>query len=157
MDLREIPPGETARAYLAMKELRTNLDDEAEFVRLVNEVQRPQGYRLIGVFDGENDAAAVGGFRELNNLAWGHCLYLDDLSTRSAFRRHGYGRAILDWLGGEAARLGCEQLHLDSGVGLDRAAAHRLYFNCGLVITSHHFARELEKSGTGTFLSGRPG
>lgn len=41
----------------------------------------------------------------------------------------------------EATRLGCGQLHLDSGVGIDRADAHRLYMNAGLVISAHHFAR----------------
>jgi hypothetical protein len=50
---------------------------------------------------------------------------------------------LLDWLLEEAARLGCDQLHLDSGVGLDRAGAHRLYLNAGMVIASHHFARRV--------------
>ena len=34
-----------------MRALRTHYTDEAEFVRRVNEVQRPQGYRLVGAFD----------------------------------------------------------------------------------------------------------
>ena len=49
--------------------------------------------------------------------------------------------ALLDWLLEEAARLGCDQLHLDSGFGLDRADAHRLYLDSGMVISAHHFAR----------------
>jgi hypothetical protein len=31
---------------------------------------------------------------------------------------------LLEWLGDEAWRLGCDEFHLDSGVGLDRADAH---------------------------------
>ena len=144
MDVREIQPPDTGLAFLAMKALRTHLADEAEFVRRVDEVQRPEGYRLIGAFDREEPAAAaVAGFREGNNLAWGHFMYVDDLATRPEFRRRGLGRGLLVWLAREAARLGCEQLHLDSGVGLERADAHRLYLNSGLVISSHHFAREL--------------
>ena len=144
MNVREILPPDTGTAFLAMKALRTHVADEAEFVRLVDEVQRPEGYRLIGAFDREEKAAAaVAGFREGNNLAWGHFLYVDDLATRPEFRRRGLGRALLVWLAREAATLGCEQLHLDSGVGLDRAAAHRLYFNSGLTITAHHFAHKL--------------
>jgi hypothetical protein len=50
---------------------------------------------------------------------------------------------LLEWLREEAERLGCEQLHLDSGVGADRTDAHRLYFNAGLAISSLHFARRL--------------
>jgi len=144
VDVREIQPPDTGLAFLAMKALRTHLADEAEFVRRVDEVQRPEGYRLIGAFDREEPAAAaVAGFREGNNLAWGHFMYVDDLATRPEFRRRGLGRGLLVWLAREAARLGCEQLHLDSGVGLERADAHRLYLNSGLVISSHHFAREL--------------
>ena len=144
MDVREIQPGQTASAYLAMKELRTHLGDEAEFVRLVDEVQRPEGYRLVGAFDREEPpAAAAAGFRTGHNLAWGRFLYVDDLATRPQFRRRGLGSALLVWLAREAATLGCEQLHLDSGVGLERADAHRLYLSSGLAISAHHFARRL--------------
>jgi hypothetical protein len=41
----------------------------------------------------------------------------------------------------EARSEGCGQIHLDSGVELDRAHAHRLYLNAGMVISAHHFAR----------------
>jgi GNAT superfamily N-acetyltransferase len=144
MQIREIQPGDTGSAFLAMKALRTHVADEAEFVRRVDEVQRPEGYRLVGAFDAEEPAAAaVAGFREGNNLAWGHFLYVDDLATRPEFRRRGLGRGLLVWLAREAAKLGCGELHLDSGVQLERADAHRLYLNSGLVITSHHFARKL--------------
>jgi GNAT superfamily N-acetyltransferase len=144
VDIREIQPGDTGTAFLAMNALRTHVPDEAQFIRRVDEVQRPEGYRLVGAFDREEPAAAaVAGFREGNNLAWGHFLYVDDLATRPEFRRRGLGRGLLVWLAREAARLGCEELHLDSGVQLERADAHRLYLNSGLVITSHHFARRL--------------
>jgi GNAT superfamily N-acetyltransferase len=127
-----------------MRELRTGLADEKSFVRRVDEVQRAQGYRLVGVFEeGNSEAAAVAGFRIIDMLAWGHCLYVDDLSTLPEARRRGHGRALMDWLGEEAQRLGCDQLHLDSGVGIDRADAHRLYLNSGLVIAAHHFARRV--------------
>ena len=43
----------------------------------------------------------------------------------------------------EARRSGCEGLHLDSGVGADRAPAHRLYVRHELRISAHHFERDL--------------
>jgi GNAT superfamily N-acetyltransferase len=58
--------------------------------------------------------------------------------------RRGHGRALLRWLLEEAGRQGCDQLHLDSGVGLDRADAHRLYLNAGMVISAHHFTRQVQ-------------
>ena len=125
-----------------MKALRTDLADEGSFVGRVDDVQRAEGYRLIGAFEeGTQNAVAVAGFRTGYSLAWGHYLYVDDLSTLPQARRRGHGQSLLEWLIDEGKRLGCEQLHLDSGVGLDRAAAHRLYLNAGLVIASHHFAR----------------
>lgn len=123
-----------------MRSLRSHHDDEAEFVRRVDEVQRPEGYRLVGVFN-DGRCVAVAGFRVLHNLAWGDCLYVDDLATHPDARRRGHGRALLEWCAAEARRAGCTALHLDSGVGPEREDAHRLYFNAGLRITSYHFAQ----------------
>lgn len=140
--IREVVPPDTGSVFRAMRVLRTDLGDEDSFVRRVDDVQRPEGYRLAGVFEEDaSEAVAVAGFRIGHSLAWGHYLYVDDLSTVPEARRRGHGRALLGWLLEEAARSGCDQLHLDSGVGLDRAPAHRLYLNAGMVIASHHFAR----------------
>jgi GNAT superfamily N-acetyltransferase len=128
-----------------MQVLRPHFADEAGFVERVDDVQRGEGYRLVGVFEDElAHALAVAGFRVGHMLAWGRFLYVDDLSTLPEARRRGYGRQLLDWLGEEAKRLGCDQLHLDSGVGPDRIDAHRLYFNAGLAISSFHFVRRLQ-------------
>jgi GNAT superfamily N-acetyltransferase len=116
-------------------------------VRRVDEIQRPDGYRLVGVFEDDGRCTAVAGFRLIRSLAWGDCLYVDDLSTHPAGRRRGHGRALLEWCAAEAERLGCGQLHLDSGVGPEREDAHRLYFNTGLRITSYHFAKPVAASG----------
>jgi GNAT superfamily N-acetyltransferase len=123
-----------------MRALRTHHEHEAAFVRRVDDVQRPQGYRLVGAFEGER-CLAVAGFRVLHTLAWGDAVYVDDLSTHPDGRRRGYGRALLEWCAEEAKRLGCEQLHLDSGVEANRLDAHRLYLNTGMRITSFHFAK----------------
>ena len=124
-----------------MKELRPHLSDEAEFVRLVDEVQRPEGYRLVGAFE-DYAVVAVAGFREVNDLADGHHVYVDDLSTRAEFRRRGHARALLDWIHEDATRLGCNNVQLDSAVGPARWDAHRLYLNAGYVIAAHHFLRK---------------
>jgi len=142
--LRELTPDETGLAYEAMLELRPRIGTREQFVDRVNRVQRAEGYRLVGVFeDGEEQAATAGGFRVIHFLAWGDAMYLDDLSTRAAFRGRGHGGEILDWCMAEARRLGLEQFHLDSGVGIDRMAAHRLYLNKGMRISSHHFQIEI--------------
>ena len=142
MTVREILPPDTPLAFEAMRELRPHLTDAGSFAARVDELQRPEGYRLVGAFDADGKpAAAVAGFRAGHNLAWGHYVYVDDLSTHPEARRRGHARAIVDWLLEEARRLGCDELHLDSGVGDARADAHRLYLNARMRITSHHFAR----------------
>lgn len=143
MSVAELAAGETGRAFEAMRALRPHLAGEAEFARRVDELQRPQGYRLAAVVEDDGAVTAVAGFRVLEMLAYGRVLYVDDLSTLPAARRRGHGRALLDWCAAEAVRAGCDALHLDSGVGPHRQDAHRLYFNCGMRISSHHFQREL--------------
>ncbi|HEU0315741.1 MAG TPA: GNAT family N-acetyltransferase, partial [Solirubrobacteraceae bacterium] len=141
-DVREILPPDTALAFRAMRELRPHWGEEAEFVRRVDELQRPAGYRIVGSFDpGSPHAAAVAGFREGHNLAWGHFVYVDDLSSHPDARGRGHGGAVLDWVHEEAARLGVDDVHLDSGVGPEREDAHRLYFNKRYRIASYHFVR----------------
>jgi GNAT superfamily N-acetyltransferase len=144
-EIRELLPPETGLAFETMRELRPEIGDAQSFVRRVDEVQRAEGYRVVAAFEpGTSEPSAAAGFRICHSLAWGHYLYVDDLSTKSTERRRGHAAALLEWLLEEAKRLGCDQLHLDSGVGLDRAAAHRLYLNSGLVISAHHFARYVE-------------
>ena len=140
--IRELAAGETQLAYAAMLELRPKIGSSADFVRTVNDRQRPQGYRLIGSFDDDDEqAAGAAGFRVLDYLAWGHALYCDDLTTREKYRGRGHAGALMDWMVEEARRLGCGEFHLDSGVGPDRTTAHRLYFNKRMRISAFHFQR----------------
>ena len=142
-ELREIPSAESHRATPALLELRPHLGSLEALVAEVD-AQRASGYRVIGSFEpGEADAAAVAGFCVGVSLAWGRFLYVHDLVTRAALRGRGHADSLMSWLEAEARDRRCGQLHLDSGVGPERADAHRLYFRHGLRITSHHFAREL--------------
>jgi len=125
-----------------MRALRTHCGDEREFVRRVDQQQRPDGYRLVGAFEGDR-CVAVTGFRLVRNLAWGDAVYVDDLSTLPEARGRGHGAALLEWCAAEARRLGCLELHLDSALGPEREDAHRLYFNQRLSIASYHFMKSL--------------
>lgn len=144
IEVREIHVGETAQAAPAMLELRPRWETAEALVAYVDGALRPAGYRIVGVFDDRGpEASAVAGFREARSLAWGHHVYVDDVSTIAAARRSGHGERLMEWLAEEAGRLGCTGLHLDSGVGVDRAAAHRLYMRNGLRISAHHFERSI--------------
>ena len=142
-EVRELGEGESRVAAAALLELRPQLETPEAVVERVDS-QRAAGYRLAGSFERDDeDAAAVAGFRIGESLAWGHHVYVDDLVTRAALRGRGHADAVMAWVAEEARARGCRQLHLDSGVGPERADAHRFYFRHGLVISSYHFARRL--------------
>lgn len=143
-EIRELAPGETHLAHEAMRWLRPAYEREDAFVAHVEDVLRPAGYRLLAVLVAPVEhALAVAGFRAGASLAWGRYVYVDDLSTLPDARRQGHAGALLESVAEEGRRLGCEQLHLDSGTGPERFDAHRLYHGHGLSISSHHFARRL--------------
>lgn len=124
-----------ARCFAVMQELRPHLSQE-QFLQQVAR-QQAQGYRLVFA-EREGIVRAVAGFRIMENLAWGCFLYIDDLVTRAQDHGSGDGSALYDWIVQEALRLGCVQVHLDSGV--QRFGAHRFYLHKGMDITAHHFA-----------------
>jgi GNAT superfamily N-acetyltransferase len=142
-EARELQVGESHRAAVALLELRPRFETPERITSQID-AQRAAGYRVVASFeDDDEDAAAVAGFRIVDNLAWGRFAYVDDLVTRAALRGRGHADAVMAWVEREALRQGCGELHLDSGVGPDRADAHRFYFRHGMRIASYHFGRAL--------------
>ena len=144
IEVCEIFQGQTLRVAEALLVLRPRWKTADAIVDFVDTDLRPFGYRLVGSFDcGRDSAVSVVGFRELWSTAWGHYLYIDDLSTVADARGHGHGDALMQWVIAEAQRRNCEAVHLDSGVGSDRSPAQRLYMRNRLQISAHHFSLEL--------------
>ena len=125
---------EIARCYPVMVQLRPHLEETAFLERVRRQMQ--QGYRLVARLE-EESVVAVAGYRFGENLASGRHLYVDDLVTDEGGRSRGYGRELLSWLIERARELDCATLELDSGV--QRAAAHRFYFENRMTISSFHF------------------
>ena len=140
--VRELHAGETELAYEVMLELRPDVGPRSEFVLYVDDVLRPEGYRLAAAFDG-GDARAVAGFRIGHMLHRGRNMYVDDLVTLADHHGAGYGTSLMEWLQQEAVRAGCKSFHLDSGT--HREQAHRFYFARGLTISSFHFWTPLSR------------
>ena len=128
-----------SQCFPVLRQLRPHVA-EADFVPRIRR-QMEAGYQLACV-EADGQPVAVAGYRLLENLAWGRFLYVDDLVTDAAHRSQGHGEKLFEWLVEEAKRLGCGELHLDSGV--QRFAAHRFYLRQRMDITSHHFALRLE-------------
>ena len=127
-----------ASCFPVMVELRPHLTSKTFVARVL--AQQAQGYQLAYLTEAEAPVA-VAGFRISHNLAWGRFLYVDDLVTLAEQRSHGYGAALLAWLHSYAAKAGCEQLHLDSG--MQRKEAHRFYEREGIEIVGYHFSQTI--------------
>ena len=131
---------EIRRCYPVMRELRTRIANEEEFVTRVLRQQK-QGY-LLAFVESDGEICAVAGYRFLESLFSGKNLYVDDLVTRESDRSLGFGGQLLDWLITQAREHGCENLELDSGV--QRFDAHRFYFSKRMSISSYHFRIKIE-------------
>lgn len=141
MKIEELAAERTWLAFDPMRQLRPHLTSTG-FVRLVNEVQRPEGYRLVASWDGElGRVVAALGFRRVTSLADGRTLLVDDLTTLLAARGRGHATRLLAWAEREARRLGCEHIHLAAGT--HRYDAHRLALRAGYSIRSFELCRRL--------------
>jgi GNAT superfamily N-acetyltransferase len=129
------------RCLPVLRQLRPHLTDSADAVARVRR-QAQTGFRL-GFLTAADRVVAVAGFRLRENLAWGRFLYVDDLVTDETQRSNGHGEKLLAWLIDHAKEMGCDQVHLDSGV--QRFDAHRFYLRHRFRITSHHFAMTLRE------------
>jgi GNAT superfamily N-acetyltransferase len=129
---------EIAACYPVMRELRPHIA-EAQFLFRVRSQERT-GYRLA-YFQEPSVVVAVAGFRLGENLAWGRFLYVDDLVTLPGQRSKGHGAKLLSWLKEQAAKEGCEQMHLDSGI--QRTEAHRFYEREGMTMSGLHFVEKI--------------
>ena len=125
--------------YLAVLEvllqLRTNYDLESLSAQIKK--QESEGYQLIYV-KSPDGILGVAGFVVGEKLAWGKHIYVDDLVTSASHRSSGVGEFLLSWIKDYALEIGCEQIHLDSGV--QRFPAHKFYLREGFHIASHHFS-----------------
>ena len=136
-----ITADEIRRCYPVMRELRTHISEEQDFINRVLRQQK-QGYQLAFLESG-GEICAVAGYRFLESLFSGKNLYVDDLVTRANDRSRGHGSELLDWLFEEARKQGCESFELDSGV--QRFDAHRFYFSKRMSISSYHFRIKVDQ------------
>ncbi|MHB8921626.1 MAG: GNAT family N-acetyltransferase [Halothiobacillus sp.] len=123
-----------AACYPVMCELRPHVAED-QFLSRVRS-QEKSGYRLAFLHE-QDGLVAVAGFRVGENLAWGRFLYVDDLVTLPTHRSKGYGAKMISWLKEYAAKEGCLQMHLDSGI--QRKEAHRFYEREGMAVAGFHF------------------
>ncbi len=141
--IKPIGAAETAQAAAALCELWPRYS-ALEVTSRIDELLRPNGYQMIGLWaEGSASAVCVLGYRIQYSLWLGKSFYVVDIATLPECRGKGYASQLMAWAEDEAVRQGCSAVHLDSGVGPDRAAAHRLYMARHYQISCHHFLKRL--------------
>lgn len=132
---------EILECFPVFKVLRPHLGDAgpSAFLDRVRS-QQQRGYEVAYVRDAGEIVSATG-YRELEFLAWGRVLYVDDLITDPARLGRGFAGTLMDWLISLARQRRCAELHLDTGY--QRHAAHRLYLSRGLQLNCHHLAMKI--------------
>jgi len=133
---------EITACFAVLSELRPQLRAE-QFVATIRHLMETTNFALAFLED--DGIKAVAGYRVSEWLHSGKYLEIEDLVASSAARSKGYGGALFDWLLAEAAREGCQQLRLVSGV--KRADAHRFYLRKGMVMEAHYFSMNVTARG----------
>lgn len=95
-------------AFPVIKQLRTHLNED-EYMHLVKEAVKAEGYRQFGLFE-ENEIVAVIGFQPMITLYYGKFVWVCDLVTDSRKRSKGYGEKLLNFLHEYAKRKGLKKL-----------------------------------------------
>jgi GNAT superfamily N-acetyltransferase len=126
---------EFEKAAEVLLQLRDTYDKET-LLRQIKKQQR-HGYQIAYV-ESDGEVLCVAGFVVGVKLAWGKHIYVDDLVTAKSHRSAGAGAPMIAWLKAYGRKMGCKELHLDSGV--QRFRAHRFYLREGFNIASHHFS-----------------
>lgn len=148
MEIVPIEAAETGRAVDALRVLWPRYAP-ADMIRFIDETLRPDGYRLVGLrAEVDGPFACVLGYRFQHSLWLGRSLYIVDIATLPEWRGRGLADRMVEWCEEEALRQGCTAVHLDSGVGADREAAHRLYMRHHYRIACHHFVKRLDAAAS---------
>jgi len=126
-----------------MRVLRPHLKDPVTYAAQLAR-QTVQGYRLLAAWDDER-VVGLAGYRSLENLLYGHFIYVDDLVVSPDLQRGGLGAQLLSAVRDEATQRGCDHFVLDTG--LHMPLAQRFYFRQGLLARGMHFTQSL-RSGS---------
>ncbi|OLT63268.1 hypothetical protein BJP37_13075 [Moorena bouillonii PNG] len=124
--------------YNVINQLRDKLTFD-EFIDRVK-LAKGTGYKLFYGLIGEKVVGVVG-LRILDDLCWGHHLYVDDLVVDESWRNRGIGKKLMKYVENLAYSEQCQYIRLASGIS--KTEAHKFYKSLGYQTTSFSFALKL--------------
>jgi GNAT superfamily N-acetyltransferase len=125
--------------FSLLKQLNPDMTEEVYRERL-RAIVAQGGYFQIACYI-DNTPVGVTGVWIGTQLWCGKFIEVDNFVVDQAHRKHGVGRALLEWVENKGREEGCQMMRLDSYVTAD--TAHRFYFRHGLKVRGFHMTRDL--------------
>lgn len=99
-----------------------------------------QGYRCVGIFDGEK-LIGISGLWILTKYYVGKHIEPDNVIIHSDYRGTGVGEALMKWIHDYAITQGCVAAELNCYVANN--AGHKFWLNQGYSILGFHYQKKL--------------
>lgn len=99
-----------------------------------------QNYECLGVFDAEKLIGICGLWFQTRHYA-GRSVEVDHVIIDDAYRSHGLGKRLFDFVSDYAKTKSCNWIELNSYV--HNFPSHKFFYNQGFVAKGYHFVKEL--------------
>ncbi len=99
-----------------------------------------QNYECLGVFDVEKLIGVCGLWFQTRHYA-GRSLEVDHVIIDDAYRNHGLGKTLMEYVYDYAKQKSCKWVELNTYV--HNFPSHKFYYNQGFVAKGYHFVKEL--------------
>tara|TARA_R110002012_G_scaffold3289_5_gene15298 strand:- start:7466 stop:7900 length:435 start_codon:yes stop_codon:yes gene_type:complete len=99
-----------------------------------------QNYECLGIFDEEKLIGTCGLWFQTRHYA-GRSLEMDHVIIDDAYRSHGIGKMMVEYISDYAKKKSCNWIELNSYV--HNFPSHKFFYNQGFVAKGYHFVKEL--------------
>ena len=99
-----------------------------------------QNYECLGVFDTEKLIGVCGLWFQTRHYA-GKSVEMDHVIIDDAYRSHGIGKKLIEFISDYARKKSCNWIELNSYV--HNFPSHKFFYNHGFVAKGYHFVKEL--------------
>ncbi|CAM3451696.1 GNAT family N-acetyltransferase [Aequorivita lipolytica] len=99
-----------------------------------------QNYECLGIFDAEKLIGTCGLWFQTRHYA-GKSVEMDHVIIDDAYRSHGIGKMLIEFISDYAKKKSCNWVELNSYV--HNFPSHKFFYNQGFVAKGYHFVKEL--------------
>ncbi len=139
ISIRIIDPAEIFSIIPLMQKLG-NFSVSEEILKERLQEMIGQNYECLAIFDAQKLIGICGLWFQTRHYA-GRSLEMDHVIIDDAYRGHGIGKKLIDFVSNFAKNKGCNWVELNSYV--HNFPSHKFFYNQGFVPKGYHFVKEL--------------